>query len=63
MVTSQQEEVLRVLNFISQQKANGFQTLLASVNVISEEKVVGIRREPSVLEQSQQVVVLTMHIT
>jgi hypothetical protein len=53
VVTSQQEEVLGVLDLVSQQKADCFQTLLASVNVISQEEVVGIGWESSVLKQSE----------
>jgi hypothetical protein len=37
VISSQQKEVLRVLNFVSEQQTNGFQTILSSVNVISKE--------------------------
>lgn len=50
VVSSQQKEVLRVFNFVSQQQANCFETLFASINVISQEEVVGIRGETSILE-------------
>jgi len=63
VVSSQEEEVLRVLYLVSQEKANGLKTLLASVHVVTEEQVVGIRRETAILKQSKQVIVLTMNIT
>ena len=62
MVPTQQEEVLWVLNLVGEQKTDSLQRLLSPVDVVSEEKVVRVRWEPTVLEQSQQVVVLTVHI-
>ena len=50
MVSSKHEELVGVLDLESEQQTNGFDVLLASVNVISEEEVVGIRRESSILE-------------
>jgi len=35
VVASEQEEVLRVLNLVGQQQANGLQALLASVHIVS----------------------------
>lgn len=63
MISSEQEEVLRVFNFIGEKQAHSLETLLATINVISEEKVVGIRGEATIFEQSQQIIVLTMDIT
>lgn len=37
MVSSEQKEVVRVLNLVGHQEANCFDTLLASVDVISDE--------------------------
>ena len=62
VVPTQQEEVLWVLNLVGKQKTDSLQRLLSPVDVVSEEKVVRVRWEPTVLEQSQQVVVLTVHI-
>lgn len=50
VVASQQEEVLGILNFVGEEKTHSLQTLLASVNVVSQEEVIGIRREPTVLK-------------
>ncbi len=50
VVASEEEEVLRILNFIGKQQAHCFKTLLASVHVVAQEQVVSVRREPSILE-------------
>lgn len=62
VVSSQDEEVLGVLDLVREQKADGLEGLLASVDVVTEEQVVGLRRETAVLKESQQVVVLPMDI-
>ena len=59
MVASEQEEVLRVFDFVGEQETNGLETLLATIHVIAEEQVVGFRRKTAVLEQPKQVRVLT----
>jgi hypothetical protein len=63
VVSSQKEEVLWELDFVSQQKADGLEALLSSVDVVSQEEVVSFRRESSVLEQSQKIEVLSVDIT
>lgn len=63
MVASQQEEILRVLNFVGQQEADGLQGLLAPVHVVPQKQVVGFRRETSVLEEPQEVIVLAVDVT
>jgi hypothetical protein len=62
VVPTQQEEVQGVLDLVGQQQADGFQTLLASVDVVPQEDIVGIGREASIFEESQQVIVLAMDI-
>jgi hypothetical protein len=37
MVTAQNEEILRVLDFIGEQQADGLQGLLSSVDVVTQE--------------------------
>jgi hypothetical protein len=63
MVSTQQEEVLGIFDLVRQQEADGFQRLLASVHVVSQEQVVGLGGKSSVLKQSQQVCVLTVDVT
>ena len=63
VVAAQDEEVLRVLDLVGQKKANSFQRLLSTINVVTKEKVVGLGRESAVLEETQKIVVLAMDIT
>ena len=78
MVSSQQEEVLWVLDLVSQQQTDCLQALFAwkillrleakylrltSIDIIPEEEIVGLRGESAVLEESQQIRVLSMDIT
>ena len=50
MIAAQQEKVLRVLDFVAQEKANCFNRLLAAINIVTKEQIVGLRRESAVLE-------------
>ena len=50
MITSEQEEVLRVLDFVAQEKANCFDRLLATIDIVTKEQIVGLGRESAVLE-------------
>lgn len=63
VVPTKDEEVLGVFDLVCEEKADGFQRLLATVDVVSEEKVVGLWREATVFEQTQKIVVLTVNIT
>lgn len=62
VVSAEDEEVLRVFYLVGEEQANGFQRLLASVDIIAKKQVVSLRRESSVLEEAQQVVVLSVDI-
>lgn len=63
MIAPQNEEILRILDLVRQQQTNGFQTLFAAVDIIAQKDVIRFRWESPVFEQSQQIVVLTVHIT
>lgn len=63
VVAAEDEEVLRVLDLVCQQKADGLEGLLATVDVVTEEEVVGLWREATVLEEAQKIVVLTVNVT
>ena len=64
VVSSQQEEVIRVLNFICHQETNCFNTLFASVDVVSDkEKLLVIMRIAGDVKKSEKVEKLTMYIT
>ena len=63
MVAAQDEEVFGVLDLVCQQKADGLEGLLATVDVVTEEEVVGLRWEATVLEETEEVVVLAVNVT
>lgn len=63
MIASQKEEILRVLDLVGQQQTDGLQGLLASVHIVTQEQVVALWGEATILEQPQEVVVLTVDIT
>jgi hypothetical protein len=63
VVATEDEEVLRVLDLVSQQEADGLERLLATVDVVTKEEVVGLWWEATVLKEAQQIVVLSVDIT
>lgn len=63
VVSTQNEEVLRVLDLVGKEKANSLKGLLSTVDVVTKEKVVGLRRETAIFEETQEVVVLAVNIT
>ena len=62
VVAPEEEEVLRVLDLVREQEADGLERLLPPVHVVAQEQVVGLGREPPVLEQAQQVRVLAVDV-
>lgn len=52
VVSTQNEEVLRVLDLVGKEEADGLERLLATVDVITEEKIVGLGRETAVFEET-----------
>jgi len=63
VVATQDEEVLGVLDLVCKKQADGLERLLATIHVVAEEEVVGLGWETAVLEQTEQIVVLTVDIT
>jgi len=63
MVAPQKEEVLWVLHLVTEEKGDGLQALLATINVVAKEDVVALRRKSTVLKKAKQVVELAMDIT
>ena len=51
-----------LLDFVSEEEADSFQGLLSSIDVVSQEQVVGLWRKGAVLEETEQVVVLAVHV-
>lgn len=63
VVATKDEEVFGVFDLVREEKTDGFERLLATVHVISKEKVVGFRREATIFEEAQKIVVFTVDIT
>jgi hypothetical protein len=63
VVATEEEEVLRVLDLVGQEEAHSLEGLLATIDVISQEEIVGIGWETAIFEKSEQIVVLTVYIT
>lgn len=63
MVTTENEEVLRVFDLIREQEADSFKRLLASIDIVSQEQVISLGWESTIFEQSQQIIVLSVYVT
>ena len=63
VVTTENEEVLRVLDLVCEEQADCLQRLLATIDVVTEEEVVGLWGEAAIFEEPQQVVVLAVDIS
>lgn len=63
MVSPQQEEILGVLDFVGQQKTDGFKRLLPPVHIVSQKQVVALWRETPILKQPEQIIVLPVDVT
>lgn len=63
MIATENEEVLRIFDFVCKKQANRLQRLFATVNVIAEKEVIGFWRKAAVFEQTKEVVILSMDIT
>jgi hypothetical protein len=63
VVATQDEEVLRVLDLVCQEQADSLEGLLAAVDVVAQEEVVGFGREAAVLEQAEEIIVLSVDVS
>ena len=50
MVASQEEEVLFVLDLVCEEQDDALKRILASVHIVAQEKIIGRRREPTILK-------------
>ena len=50
VVASQEEEVLLELDFVGKEQNDGLKRVLAAIDIVAEEQVVGLRWEPTILE-------------
>jgi hypothetical protein len=58
VIPPQQEKVLRIFDFVTKQEQDCFQGLLAPVDIVSKEEVVGGRRESAHLKETYEVSIL-----
>jgi hypothetical protein len=63
VVATEDEEVLGVLDLVCEEKTNGLERLLATVDIVTKEEVVGFWGEAAVLEETEKVVVLAVNVT
>jgi hypothetical protein len=50
VIATENEEVLRILDFVREQETDGLEGLFATVHIVAQEEVVGLRWESAVLE-------------
>ncbi len=62
VVSPQQKEVLRVLDFVAEEEENSFETLFATVDIIAKEKIIGGGRKTTHFEEPYEVRVLAMNV-
>lgn len=62
VVAAEKEEVFGVFDFVGEQEADGFEGVLAPVDVIAKEEVVAFGGVVAVLEQPDEIVVLTVDV-
>jgi hypothetical protein len=63
VISSQEEEIFWVFDFIGEEETDGFEGLFATINVISKEEVIRIRRIAAIVKQTEKIIVLAMDIT
>lgn len=63
VVSTEDEEIFRVLDLVCQQQTYCFKRLFSTIYVITKEQVVGLWWESTVFEETQKVIVLTMDIS
>ena len=63
MISTQNKEILWILDLIGQKQANSFKRLFASVDVVPKEKVICFGGESAVFKEAEKVIILAMNIT
>ena len=62
MISTQNKEILWILDLVRQKQANSFKRLFASVDVVPKEKVICFGGESSVFKEAEKVIILAMNI-
>lgn len=63
VVTTKQEEIFRILDFVCEQETNSFERLLATIHIIAKEEIVCFGRKATVLEEPEKISILAMNVT
>lgn len=63
MVSSEDEEILWVLDLVCEEKADRLERLFAAIDIVAQEQIVGLRWESSILKETKKIVVLSVNIT
>ena len=63
VVTAEDEEVFGELDLEGEDEADAFETLLTTIDVVTEEEVVGGGREATIFEEAEEIVVLAVDVT
>ena len=63
VVASQHEEILRIFDLVGQHEADRLHWLFSSVHIVSQEQIVRVSRKSGILEQFDEVRVLSMDVT
>lgn len=63
MVTSEQEEVFRVLDLEGEEQTESLDGVLSAVNIVSQEEIVSFRRHATKFKQFQKVMELSVQVT
>ena len=63
MVTPEEEEVLGILDLVAKEEHDGFDGLLAPVDIVTQKQVVFFGRIASIIEYLQQILELPVDVT
>lgn len=61
MVTSQEEEVLRIFDFVGEQKTDNFKRLLSAINIVSEKQIVSLITTNKSMKSGERALTSSVH--
>jgi len=62
VISAKDKEILGVFDLVGEEQADGLEGLLATVDVVAEEEVVGFGGEAAILEEAQKIIILSVNI-
>ena len=62
MVAPEDEEVFGVLDLVSEEETDGLKRLLPPIDIVAKEEIVGFWWKTTVLEKSEEVIILTVDV-